>query len=62
MSIIKVFRNQWEFAKFIGRNDNFVSRIIHDRQELTDKQKDQWFTALKISDKATFDYIYNEKI
>ena len=62
MTIIKRFSNQFRFAKYIGRNDNFVSRIISERQELTNEQKDQWFLALEVSDRTTFDYIYNEKI
>lgn len=39
MSILSRFRNQSNFARACGKNDNWLSRIIMGRQDPTDEER-----------------------
>ena len=48
--IIERYRTQSNFAKEIGRKDNWISRIITGRQTPTKEEGDLICTKLKIED------------
>ena len=54
IKIIDEFDTQTEFARKCGRSDNWVSRIITERQKPTDKEKKIIAQELKIEDVESY--------
>jgi len=52
--IIEKFGKQWVFAKDIGVDESFVSRIITGARSLPDNKKDQWAVKLDCDVKDIF--------
>ncbi len=46
MAILNKFPNQADFAMAAGEHESFVSRVIHNRQKITEKKAKQWCKIL----------------
>ena len=54
--ILSKFRTQADFAKFMKIDDAKLSRILNERIEISNKERDEWLRKLqKICDKHYWD-------